>query len=162
MTGSPNLTIVPDPVDLSRAALGARHRLGALRRIFQHRHAVSLLAAPAAAQAARALEAAKSGCSVVGLEVEWYLLRLADDQLSDEQHRRARHQGPPIRTVPVETGYSYHSESNFDLMQPVLSALARAFEAIDLPLRSIENEWGPGQVECTFAPTRRADRPPTI
>ena len=38
-----------------------------------------------------------------------------------------------------------------DLMQPVLSALAEAFEAIDLPLRSMENEWGPGQVECTFA-----------
>ena len=36
-------------------------------------------------------------------------------------------------------------------MQPVLSALARHFEKIGLPLRSIENEWGPGQVECTFA-----------
>jgi len=39
-----------------------------------------------------------------------------------------------------------------DLMQPVLGALAEAFEAIGLPLRSMENEWGPGQVECTFAP----------
>ena len=61
--------------------------------------------------------------------------------------------GRPIRTIPAEPGYSYHSESNFDLMQPVLiGAGARNFEAIDLPLRSIENEWGPGQVECTFAP----------
>jgi glutamine synthetase len=39
-----------------------------------------------------------------------------------------------------------------DLMQPVLDALGDAFETIGLPLRSIENEWGPGQVECTFAP----------
>ena len=60
--------------------------------------------------------------------------------------------GKPVRTFPVETGYSYHSESNFDIMQPVLTALCEHFEAIDLPLRSIENEWGPGQVECTFAP----------
>ena len=52
---------------------------------------------------------------------------------------------------PAEPGFSYHSESNMDLMQPVLSALADAFEKIGLPLRSIENEWGPGQVECTFA-----------
>jgi glutamine synthetase len=37
-----------------------------------------------------------------------------------------------------------------DLMQPVLSELARAYTALGLPLRSIENEWGPGQVECTF------------
>jgi glutamine synthetase len=39
-----------------------------------------------------------------------------------------------------------------DLMQPVLSALGEAYAKLDLPLRSIENEWGPGQVECTFAP----------
>ena len=64
--------------------------------------------------------------------------------------------GRPIRTWPVEPGYSYHSESNMDLMQPVLSALARRFEEIGLPLRSIENEWGPGQVECTFAPRASA------
>jgi glutamine synthetase len=38
-----------------------------------------------------------------------------------------------------------------DLIQPVLSSLGSAFEAMDLPLRSVENEWGPGQIECTFA-----------
>ena len=38
-----------------------------------------------------------------------------------------------------------------DLMQPAISALADAFEKMRLPLRSIENEWGPGQLECTFA-----------
>ena len=37
-------------------------------------------------------------------------------------------------------------------MQPVLSALVETFEQIELPLRSVENEFGPGQVECTFAP----------
>jgi glutamine synthetase len=39
-----------------------------------------------------------------------------------------------------------------DLMQPVFDALGDAFETLGLGLRSIENEWGPGQVECTFAP----------
>ena len=43
-------------------------------------------------------------------------------------------------------------------MQPVLSALAEAFEKIGLPLRSVENEWGPGQVECTFAARDALDR----
>ena len=37
-------------------------------------------------------------------------------------------------------------------MQPVLSVLADAYEKLGLPLRSLENEWGPGQLECTFAP----------
>ncbi len=43
MTGSPNITIVPDPVHLSRAAVGIRRRLGAVRRVFQQRRAVPLL-----------------------------------------------------------------------------------------------------------------------
>jgi glutamine synthetase len=41
-----------------------------------------------------------------------------------------------------------------DLMQPVFDTLGDAYEALGLGLRSIENEWGPGQVECTFAPAR--------
>src|SRR5207244_12123764 len=88
---------------------------------------------------------------VVGLEVEWYLLRIAEDRLGDEHIGAPGVRGRPIKTAPPEPGYSYHSESNMDLMQPVLTALAEAFEKIALPLRSVENEWGPGQVECTFA-----------
>jgi glutamine synthetase len=88
---------------------------------------------------------------VVGLEIEWYLLRVAEDHLGDEHIGVPGTRGRPVRTYPVEPGYHYHSESNLDLMQPVMSALAEAFEQIALPLRSIENEWGPGQVECTFA-----------
>ena len=90
--------------------------------------------------------------SLVGLEIEWYLLRVADDHLTHEQIGVPGVRGRPIKTWPVEPGFSYHSESNMDLMQPVLSALATRFEEIGLPLRSIENECGPGQVECTFAP----------
>jgi glutamine synthetase len=59
--------------------------------------------------------------------------------------------GLPMRIAPPEPGYSYHSEANMDLMQPVLSALGEAYGKLGLPLRSVENEWGPGQVECTFA-----------
>src|SRR5262249_8308419 len=88
----------------------------------------------------------------VGLEIEWYLLRVAEDHLSDEHVAVPGTRGRPVATPPIEPGFHYHSESNLDLMQPALSTLADTFEAIDLPLRSIENEWGPGQVECTFAP----------
>jgi glutamine synthetase len=34
----------------------------------------------------------------------------------------------------------------------VFDALGDTFETLGLGLRSIEKEWGPGQVECTFAP----------
>jgi glutamine synthetase len=41
-----------------------------------------------------------------------------------------------------------------DLMHAPLSALADTLGKLELPLRSFEKEWGPGQVECTFAPRR--------
>jgi len=87
----------------------------------------------------------------IGLEIEWYLARVAEEALGDEHIGEPGLRGRPIRTNPAEPGYSYHSESNMDLMQPMLSILAEAYEALGLPLRSIENEWGPGQVECTFS-----------
>lgn len=88
---------------------------------------------------------------VVGLELEWYLARLEEERLGKEHVGVPGVRGRPLRTSPPEPGYSYHSETNMDLMQPVLGELARAYAALGLPLRSIENEWGPGQLECTFA-----------
>jgi glutamine synthetase len=49
-----------------------------------------------------------------------------------------------------------------DLMQPVFDALADAYEALGFDLRSIENEWGPGQVECTFAPRPALEAADTV
>ena len=138
------------PGDVPRPALGARRRMGALRRVFQQRRALPLLAAARAAPAARAPGAAGLDY-VVGLEIEWYLARVAEDHLTEEHVGVPGVRGRPIATWPVEPGYSYHSESNLDLMQPVLPALAEALQALGLPLRSVENEWGPGQVECTFS-----------
>ena len=89
---------------------------------------------------------------LVGLEVEWYLARLENDHISEEHVGYPGNRGQSLKTLPVEPGYSYHSESNLDIMQPVLSDLADAYEKLGLSLRSMENEWGPGQVECTFSP----------
>jgi glutamine synthetase len=87
----------------------------------------------------------------VGLEVEWYLLRPVEE-LNAEHVGQPGMRGRAIKTAPVEPGFSFHSETNFDLVQPVWSALADTYEQMGLPLRSMENEWGPGQTECTFAP----------
>jgi glutamine synthetase len=89
---------------------------------------------------------------VVGLEVEWYLLRLSEERLTDEHIGAPGVKARAERTHPPEPGYSFHSETNLDRMHGPLSTLARAFADLQLPVRSFENEWGPGQVECTFAP----------
>ncbi len=150
MTGSPNLVIVPDPSTFRELPwapgvgwmLCDEYFANGVPFHFSPRH---LLRRALGRLAERGM-----GCAV-GLEIEWYLLRVAEDHLGDENTGLPGVRGRPIKTAPVEPGFSYHSESNMDLMQPVLSALAEQFERIGLPLRSIENEWGPGQVECTFA-----------
>src|SRR5690242_18099517 len=150
MTGSPNLTIVPDPSTFR--ALPWAPGVGWILCDEYFNTGVPFHFSPRHLLRKQLRRLQEKGMGyVVGLEIEWYLLRLAEEQLSDEHVGAPGMRGRPVRTVPPEPGYSYHSESNMDLMQPVLTALADAFEKIDLPLRSVENEWGPGQVECTFA-----------
>ena len=150
MTGSPNLTIVPDPATFRVLpwAPGVAWMLcdeyftsGVPFHFSPRQHLKRQLA-----------RLGQRGLGLmIGLEVEWYLLRVAQDMLGPENIGVPGTRGAPVRTVPAEPGYHYHSETNMDLMQPVLSALAEAYERLGLPLRSVENEWGPGQVECTFA-----------
>jgi glutamine synthetase len=152
MTGSPNLTIVPDPSTFRILpwapgvgwVLCDEYFKSGVPFHFSPRHLLR--------NQLQRLKKRGMGC-MLGLEIEWYLLRLAENTLGDEHIGSPGVRGRPVGTSPVEPGYSYHSESNMDLMQPVLTALAQAFDKTDLPLRSVENEWGPGQVECTFAPS---------
>ena len=88
---------------------------------------------------------------VIGLEVEWYLAELLQQELTSENTGVPGRRGHPVKTAPVEPGYSYHSETNLDLMQPVFDELTRGWQSLGLELRSLENEYGPGQVEATFS-----------
>ena len=151
MTGSPNLTIVPDPSTFHVLPWAPGVGWVLCDEYFNsgvpfHFSTRQLLRR----QIARLSE--RGYGLKVGLEIEWYLLRVAADHLTADNIGTPGMRGKPIPTYPAEPGYHYHSESNMDLMQPVLSALGEAYESLRLPLRSIENEWGPGQVECTFAP----------
>jgi glutamine synthetase len=150
MTGSPNIRIVPDPATYRTLpwasgvgwVLCDEYFNTGTPYHFSPRHLMRR-------QLARLKD--KGMDFVTGLEVEWYLLKV-DEELGESHQSLPGARGRPLATRPVEPGYSYHSESNMDLMQPVLSKLAQAYDVLGLGLRSVENEWGPGQVECTFAP----------
>ena len=151
MTGSPNLTLVADPSTFRTLpwAPGVGWILG--DEYFNDGRPFHFSPRQLLRKALRRLS--EHGFrSIVGPEIEWYLLRVGADHLTDENIGEPGTRGRPIATWPVEPGYHYHSETNMDLMQPVFDALGDAFDALGLGLRSIENEWGPGQVECTFAP----------
>jgi glutamine synthetase len=51
-----------------------------------------------------------------------------------------------------ERGYQFLSEVRLDSMGPTLEALRDALTAVGLPPRSMEDEWGPGQLEFSFSP----------
>jgi glutamine synthetase len=150
MTGSPNLTIVPDPGTFR--VLPWAPGVGWVLCDEYFDTGVPFHFSPRQLLRRLLRELAAEGLELrIGLEVEWYLARVEETALGDEHVGAPGFRGRPVRTSPPEPGYSYHSETNLDLMQPVLGALAEAYGAIGLPLRSIENEWGPGQVECTFS-----------
>jgi len=150
MTGSPNLVIVPDPATFR--VLPWAPGVGWVLCDEYFRDGTAFHFSPRQLLKKQVKEASAAGYGLrVGLEIEWYLARVAENVLGDEHVGVPGLRGRPIRTTPMEPGYSYHSETNMDLMQPAIDALAQAYEALGLPLRSIENEWGPGQLECTFA-----------
>jgi len=151
MTGSPNLIIVPDPETFRTLPWAPGVGWILCDEYFNDGRPFHFSPRQLLRRALRRLAERGYDCAV-GAEIEWYLLRVAEDHLSDEHVGAPGTRGRPIKTWPAEPGYHYHSESNMDLMQPVFTALGDAFEALGLNLRSIENEWGPGQVECTFAP----------
>src|SRR5437588_9397170 len=105
MTGSPNLTIVPDPSTFRVLpwAPGAGWVLcdeyfnTGVPFHFSPRHLLRKQLKRLGEQGMR---------HIVGLEVEWYLLRVVQDQLGDENIGAPGVRGCPLKTVPPEPGYS--------------------------------------------------------
>ena len=85
----------------------------------------------------------------VGLEVEFSIFTADGSPLAAEN---AGFTPPPPAVSIFERGYQFLSENRLDSMAPALDAIRDALWALGLPPRSMEDEWGPGQVEITFAP----------
>jgi glutamine synthetase len=86
---------------------------------------------------------------LAGIEVEFYIVVLAGGALAPEDAGFT----PPAPPVSVfERGYQYLSEVRLDGMGPVLEAIRDALDGVGLLPRSMEDEWGPGQLEFSFSP----------
>lgn len=83
-----------------------------------------------------------------GIEVEFHIFRLLDPKLAPSD---AGQPGTPPDVELLTQGYNYLTESRYDALDPILEVLRRETEALGLPLRSMEVEYGPSQVEFTFA-----------
>ena len=85
-----------------------------------------------------------------GLEVEFHLLRCTDAVAAADHIAMP---GPPPAVTPLNHGYQYLTELRYDAVEPLLETLRRNLQALGLPLRSLEVEFGPNQVEVTFGAT---------
>lgn len=86
--------------------------------------------------------------SIMGLEVEFHLFRLLDPKLAPADGGQP---GTPPDVALLTQGYNYLTELRYDQLDPVLEILRKDLLALGLPLRSMEVEFGPSQVEFTFA-----------
>jgi glutamine synthetase len=88
---------------------------------------------------------------VSGLEVELYITRLARPGIRvDEVGQNAP--GPAPEVEVFQRGYQFLSDVRLDGIGDTLEAIRDGLWEVGLRLRSIEDEWGPGQIEFTFAP----------
>lgn len=86
---------------------------------------------------------------IVGLECEFTIFKLDDPMLSPAD---SGYPPAPPKVSMISHGYQYLTESRGDEIDEILTALHSNLEALGLPVATLEDEWGPGQIEITFAP----------
>ena len=88
---------------------------------------------------------------VAGLEVEFHVFRLDDARMALADSGQP---GQPPAVSLLSHGHQYLTELRYDRVDAVMELLRTQIQALQLPLRSLEIEFGPSQFELTFGPTR--------
>ncbi len=149
LTGFPDVIVVPDPATFRVLPWAGRTAWMLCDAYFSNGQPVPLDGRALLRRQLAAL-AEKGYDYVAGLEFEFYVFAV------DPGYRRAPEDAgftPPPPPVSVfQLGYQYLSEVRLDSVARTLEALRDGLTAIGLPPRSMEDEWGPGQMEFSFAP----------
>jgi len=85
----------------------------------------------------------------VGVELEFHVFRTVRD---DRDPSRPGQPGEPVAVAPLSRGAQLLHEEELDSVDEIVHLLHDGLTALDLPLRSIELEFGPNQLEVTLAP----------
>ncbi len=86
---------------------------------------------------------------VAGLEVECHVFRLVDGRTGLPDCAQP---ATPPEVAALRHGYQHLSEAVIDELEPVITPIREALNGLGLPLRTVEAEWGPGQLEITLDP----------
>ena len=148
MTGFPDVILVPDPATF-RVLPWAPGTAWCLSDMYFSNGKPVPFSTRALMQRQLDLAAEAGFDYVAGLEIEFYIVqrespvnRIGVDQTGWPP--------PPFSVSVSEQGYQYLSETRLAGVNDLLTILRDNLEAIGLPIRSMEDEWGPGQMEFTF------------
>ncbi|GAA1687949.1 glutamine synthetase family protein [Microbacterium sediminicola] len=94
--------------------------------------------------------AAKGYGMTVGAELEFHVFRATDTDITSAHVGAPGRPGDALPTMPTTRGSQLLHEESLDRMQPLVDALYRGLTLLDLPLRSLELEFGPSQFELTM------------
>lgn len=86
---------------------------------------------------------------VAGIEVECHIFKIVDPRLGLADCTQP---ASPPAVEALRHGYQHLTESGVDALEPVIMPIRDALIRLGLPLRSVEIEWGPGQLEITLDP----------
>lgn len=86
---------------------------------------------------------------MTGLEVEFHVLKTLDPRLDPAGSTMP---GQPPVTQYLAQGYQFLTETRYNELEPVADILRRHCQSLQLPIRSMEIEMGPSQLEFTFDP----------
>jgi glutamine synthetase len=86
---------------------------------------------------------------LAGIEVEYYIVKVDSDHITPEN---AGFIAPPPPVSVFQRGYQYLSEVRLDSVAATPEVIRNGLVAVGLPPRSMEDEWGPGQMEFSFSP----------
>ncbi len=149
LQGSPNIVMVPDPSTF-RVLPWAERTGWMLADLYMSSGRPFVLSPRAILKRAIAKLAEEGYALNTGLEVEWYLTRIIDPCLEPETLGAPGRPAAPPRVMPIAKGYSYLLENHLDEADPIISEVISNLFELGMPVRSMEDEWGPSQMETTF------------
>jgi glutamine synthetase len=93
---------------------------------------------------------ARHGFSYLGgVEVECHIVKVTDPRIDLADCTQ-----PPMppEVQALRHGYQYMSDNGLDELEPIITRIRHALIGVGLPLRIVDAEWGPGQIEISLEP----------
>jgi glutamine synthetase len=156
ITGAGNFVLVPDPVTFQVLPGDGPRTAWVVGDEYLRDGTAHPLSSRAVLRRTVARYAERGLSPALGLEVEWYLTRRLDDAPGNTGNGFGL-QGEAPRVAAMNAGYQFNLDAAYDTVAPVTDPLALHLLQLGLPLRSMEHESGPGQVETTFSPMSALD-----